>query len=724
MIQILDSFNYRGKNPNFGRDQFATLADMKAFSDDYVDEGHIAYCVATGFHYVWKGSNTVDTNTGKWRKFSSVELEQTTGNSTTNGMSQNAITVELNKRPIAQDIATFEQETETSVIVVNVHGNSTTNAMSQKKVTDDYNELSGDISDLETEVDALNSSKADKTGTYDNFTSGFSKAIVPKKSDATVELGASFIARSTAGDTSIPDVGVTQITLISGNTELVDEGAELAHFNPTGGFLSLGYNQVQIDDTQVLDGMTIDSNGVLKTGSAGDVVVAVRCIACEAGSGKNNGYVVELANSTTLTRVAYRATIPVVDQSGTILNASAHGNSTSYLPAARGFLLVAINGDVNDLCVHLAWSGYNDGIFSAPTSVEPLELPLKSWGLGTYERLVQITDSTVRLYSAGKIITGPEFDAAVADYETKKVIAIYLADSDATPAGFTNLAAKLKQSVEDAGCTPGEIVFGLTDGDDKPACIMQFSADDDVETLFDIIKDDILADDNVIYYRVAEQYTDFNLSMSANNSDFGTEWFLGTSIAPAAVNIAYGVNWVDLWRNLYAHVNDVLEPVVAKALSGLDARINAIADKIKNGFESLKVSRLEITNALKIWLTEDNSKKPEIVILKSITTAPAGTPAVGDKYFDSTAKTIFVAYQSGANVVWTNTGAAPLSTVYYKFGTSYYKWASNDLTQESTALTPLVAPDFDGQIYRDTVFGKAWMAFGVANAASFKAMVD
>ena len=39
-VQYIDNLSYKGKKPNFERDQFKTLAEMKAFSEADIDEGH------------------------------------------------------------------------------------------------------------------------------------------------------------------------------------------------------------------------------------------------------------------------------------------------------------------------------------------------------------------------------------------------------------------------------------------------------------------------------------------------------------------------------------------------------------------------------------------------------------------------------------------------------------------------------------------------------------
>lgn len=69
MIQIIDNFEHRSKLPNFVRDQFDTLQDMKEVLDAYIDEGHISYCIETDKHYKFNANNSIDATTGKWREF-------------------------------------------------------------------------------------------------------------------------------------------------------------------------------------------------------------------------------------------------------------------------------------------------------------------------------------------------------------------------------------------------------------------------------------------------------------------------------------------------------------------------------------------------------------------------------------------------------------------------------------------------------------------------------
>lgn len=70
-LTIGDNFSYQGAKPLDERIKYDTLAAMKAMADSTLYDGCLAYCVATEKTYQWKSTNTVDTDTGKWREFTS-----------------------------------------------------------------------------------------------------------------------------------------------------------------------------------------------------------------------------------------------------------------------------------------------------------------------------------------------------------------------------------------------------------------------------------------------------------------------------------------------------------------------------------------------------------------------------------------------------------------------------------------------------------------------------
>ena len=68
-LTLGDNFSYGGSKPLDARLKYATLADMKTVADATMYDGCLAYCVATDKTYQWKSTNTVDTDTGRWREF-------------------------------------------------------------------------------------------------------------------------------------------------------------------------------------------------------------------------------------------------------------------------------------------------------------------------------------------------------------------------------------------------------------------------------------------------------------------------------------------------------------------------------------------------------------------------------------------------------------------------------------------------------------------------------
>ena len=84
MIQVIDNFQYKGKKPNFVRDQFETLEAMRQFTEGAIDEGHVAYVKETGERYVFKSTNKNDPVYGKWRQLLSATRGGATSSIPTN----------------------------------------------------------------------------------------------------------------------------------------------------------------------------------------------------------------------------------------------------------------------------------------------------------------------------------------------------------------------------------------------------------------------------------------------------------------------------------------------------------------------------------------------------------------------------------------------------------------------------------------------------------------
>jgi hypothetical protein len=78
-IGVPDNFSYGGKKANFDRDQFVTLAEMRAYPSDFLDEGHISYCKQDRKHYTWTGT--------EWKEFKSEVVDNLTTDSSDTALS-------------------------------------------------------------------------------------------------------------------------------------------------------------------------------------------------------------------------------------------------------------------------------------------------------------------------------------------------------------------------------------------------------------------------------------------------------------------------------------------------------------------------------------------------------------------------------------------------------------------------------------------------------------
>ena len=66
-MEISENFSYVGPKQNFDRDNYTTLAEMKAVSDKNMPSIFLATCEETGKLYIYKKTNTADSVSGKWR---------------------------------------------------------------------------------------------------------------------------------------------------------------------------------------------------------------------------------------------------------------------------------------------------------------------------------------------------------------------------------------------------------------------------------------------------------------------------------------------------------------------------------------------------------------------------------------------------------------------------------------------------------------------------------
>lgn len=77
MPKIGAGFDLQSSQPNFKRDQFNSISEMRDCTLKDIDQGHVSYCNETKRHYVFNkdGKNINDPTTGFWSLWSGSPTE-------------------------------------------------------------------------------------------------------------------------------------------------------------------------------------------------------------------------------------------------------------------------------------------------------------------------------------------------------------------------------------------------------------------------------------------------------------------------------------------------------------------------------------------------------------------------------------------------------------------------------------------------------------------------
>lgn len=256
---------------------------------------------------------------------------------------------------------------------------------------------------IDTKADKTDlDNKADKSGVYEKLVAG---NLMGRNTDATLSTD-SFVFRTTGGDANLSDAE-GKLFKVEGNAKVVTDNEQTHILTPFTGklFKSYGFNHFNPIESNILKGYTIDeTTKTIVEGSDNDSIILVRCVACNANS--EAGYEITFGENVSVTvhKVAYSKLKPQVGHvydSGDILALGSHRNSTSYLPTQAGWLAISLyNNNVDELdhskvCVHICWSGYNDGQFKEFEKGEDIEIPytlVHDWGLASAGSVRDVLD--------------------------------------------------------------------------------------------------------------------------------------------------------------------------------------------------------------------------------------------------------------------------------------------------------------------------------------------
>ena len=435
-----------------------------------------------------------------------------------------------------------------------------------------YNPITGKL-DI---VDVYEGAEFDPAGTYPDLTVG---GLIARESDAIIDYRTSFLFRSAGGNASIT-TGAAKITSIFGNV------ANGVPFNATH-FKSIGFNAFNPENVMA---KAIAADGSISE-SADHKVAYIHVIAGSAGSGRNNGYIISSKESDTLlvNRVAFVASNPTEATASTILTAtSIDASRSAYIPPTDGWLLIdCYNAQLADMCVHLAWSynpqnwkEYHESVIELPTVHE--------WGMGKAGSVMDEIDFlnqsvTIRIerallseltwteqrtagdnaYSddalstvAGEILAitenaitigattytrDSEHDAVSAYAWTKDNVTVFTASETPSAPTYAYSTEGLQQSIK--ASTANLSAYGL------PSSYTFTVAADGTLTLSTgatQITPAIALSGIYAYYELASEIVrPETFDPIYDVDDFGTEEFIGTSVAPTYATFLYLPNLYD-----------------------------------------------------------------------------------------------------------------------------------------------------------------------------------
>lgn len=141
-ISVMDGFDYGGKDPNFSRDLFATVADMVAFSENYLPPVFECNVIETGKRYRYNVSNIVDPDTGKWRAIGegTGDLSNYFNKAEINTKLEDYVLKEENKGLTKNEYTDEEKQkvTDATDAIEVINGDDTTEGSMAKSAKDTY----------------------------------------------------------------------------------------------------------------------------------------------------------------------------------------------------------------------------------------------------------------------------------------------------------------------------------------------------------------------------------------------------------------------------------------------------------------------------------------------------------------------------------------------------------------------------------------------------------
>lgn len=468
-------------------------------------------------------------------------------------------------------------------------------------------------------------------GNYPNLSVGFAHDITPEEVDA-ISDNTAFVWQTSGGSANIPASSTAIIKKICGTTIDNPSTGKKISFTATH-IVSRIYNLFNYEDeTLIIHDKVLTSSGAIQDDEDNDLYIVPVLRA-----GDNNGYVVTynpaVEEPAEIDNMGYSTNKPTEEtESVNIIQLSSHGNSMSYYPntsdSTCGYLVFSYpKGKADEICIHFAWSGYNDDKF-APYEENILQLPeiVETRGLlgigsvydeinqQTYIQRIGVVDSST--------LTWERWTEQVWDVTTQSYIEQF----------YGYKASNVENIAKDSNTITSDMLFGLYNWNTDEDGVLRVMADDeDPETL------EQLTNGVNIYFELETPITTpQEWSGLLVVGDFGDIRFFGVPyisamggggyMLPSVVQMKYGINYRDTIRNLAnSGVTFTGQGVVTSGLYfGQPITNQNISGSLTWNLEDIqKVMQITLTGASTITLPNGGSR-PFDFKLKVIQDATGG----------------------------------------------------------------------------------------------------
>ena len=390
----------------------------------------------------------------------------------------------------------------------------------------------------------------DPSATYEGLTAGRAIEVLSRTGDEVSDETTGFLFRSTAGSTSIASNSDAYISSLKGNTSRGTDGV-LRHFSADR-FIAVGFQAFdKNDETHRLAGYKIDSNGNVVADADSTLVWLY---ALQGVAGDNNGY--RITGTTTTPKVAWSATEPQEGSALTVLSETT-ALSEKYLPPSVGWLCIsAPTTEIDGMLVHLCWSYSDWSQFDTTYSRSQFAIEHQNeWGC---PKIVGCADEFLKDTLSGAV-TYIRRIARIDLSQLQWTVDSYQADDGqggtmTIETGYktTGLASLIKASTPNIDSDT--LKKTVEEVETAISLTWSVAADGTVSANCDtaiVSASDIAQAGKYLYYELASAVIiETSMTMEYSASDFGTEQFAGTTIAPSAVVICYSPNLIDTLRNL------------------------------------------------------------------------------------------------------------------------------------------------------------------------------